>query len=144
MRREETKLPEKSSRRFLADTNLFIAAVKEGWSRSTDLVLKLITEPSIELVANEALLAEYEKYARKLDSKYFLTLLKSRVNVETPSLKCIEKSKPYLHGKADTIHAATCFSTGATLITNDDDFNEIAEKRIINVWSISKAIKKLL
>ena len=41
-------------------------------------------------------------------------------------------------------HAAICPKTNAVLITNDKDFNKIAERGIINVWSITKAVKELL
>jgi len=32
----------------------------------------------------------------------------------------------------------------AILVTNDKDFNEIAEKGVIEVWSIAKAIEELV
>ena len=50
------------STRFLLDTNVFIAAAKRGWTRTTDLVLRLVEGKEI-LIANEALIGEYRKYA---------------------------------------------------------------------------------
>jgi predicted nucleic acid-binding protein len=42
------------------------------------------------------------------------------------------------------VHAATCLHTGAILISNDAHFDGIKEDGIIEVWSITEAIKKLL
>lgn len=44
----------------------------------------------------------------------------------------------------DAVLAATCLQEGAVLITNDKDFGRIAEAGIIDVWSITEAINKLL
>ena len=41
------------------------------------------------------------------------------------------------------MHAATCLQAKAVLITNDRDFDGIKESGVIEVWSISEAIKKL-
>ena len=46
--------------------------------------------------------------------------------------------------RADVVHAATCLHTGAVLISNDAHFDGIKEVGIIEVWSITDAIKKLL
>jgi hypothetical protein len=46
----------------LLDTNVFIAAAKKGWTKTTDLVLRLI-DGEEELIANDALIGEYRKYA---------------------------------------------------------------------------------
>ncbi len=45
---------------------------------------------------------------------------------------------------ADIYHAATCLKTGSILITNDKDFQELNKHRIIEVWSITEAIRKLI
>jgi len=47
-------------RRFLLDTNVFIAAFKSGYTQTTQLILKLLTDPSIELIINSVLLEEYK------------------------------------------------------------------------------------
>jgi hypothetical protein len=44
----------------LIDSNLFIAAVKSGWTKSSELLSALL-DGSAELVANKALLAEYDR-----------------------------------------------------------------------------------
>ena len=56
---------QEKSTRFLLDTNVFIAAAKRGWTRTTDLVLTLV-EGEVDLIANEALIGEYRKYSREL------------------------------------------------------------------------------
>ncbi|ALV63865.1 hypothetical protein ADU37_CDS21680 [Thermococcus sp. 2319x1] len=50
-------MPKKNTR-FLIDTNVFIAAVKKGWTKTMDLLLYLLTS-DYELVGNDVLLAEY-------------------------------------------------------------------------------------
>jgi len=132
--------------RFLIDTNVFIAAVKRGWTKTTDLVFYLLTNPEIEVVANDVLLAEYERYAKELDAKEFLDFLKLRIAVINPSIDEIKKCKPYFpeNEYADVIHAATCLKADAVLITNDRHFDRIKEAKLIKVWSISDAIDRLL
>jgi len=46
-------LPKK---RFMIDTNVFIAAFKSGYTATTRLLLKLLLDPNVELVADEVLL----------------------------------------------------------------------------------------
>ena len=55
--------------RFLIDSNLFIAAVKSRWTKSSELLALLLNSPA-ELVANKALLSGYEKYAIELGAEY--------------------------------------------------------------------------
>lgn len=132
--------------RFLIDTNVFIAAIKRSQAKTRDLLLYFLTNLEIEIVANEVLLGEYEKYAEKLNAKIFYEFLKRRITFINPSDKELKVCKPYFSDEAiaDLVHAATCLKTGAILITNDKDFNKIKRKGLIEVWSISEAIKKLL
>jgi predicted nucleic acid-binding protein len=60
--------------------------------------------------------------------------------------KALRRCKPYLPEKesAGVIHAATCLQTKAILITNDADFNEVRGAGIIEVRSISEAIRRIL
>jgi len=75
----------------------------------------------------------------------FFGLVRSKVVVieqsEADSLKC----KPFfpVGSAADVVHAATCLHTGAVLISNDAHFDGIKEVDIIEVWSITDAIKEL-
>ncbi|GEM_PF-4903421 len=47
-------------------TNVFIAAFKSGWIKTTELLLELLTNPEYELVGNSVLLEEYRRWALKL------------------------------------------------------------------------------
>jgi len=49
----------------LIDTNLFVAAVKSGKTKSTELLLMLIDGPW-DLVADDILISEYERYGSSL------------------------------------------------------------------------------
>lgn len=133
------------STRFLIDTNLFIAAIKRGKTRSTELFLMLLDGPW-ELVADDILISEYERYARKFEADVFLKILRSKVVVIEQSEEDILICKPFFPPTegADIVHAATCLHAGAILISNDAHFKRIKEEGRIDVWSISEAIKKLL
>ena len=143
--RKVIELQERSTR-FLIDTNVFIAAVKKGWTKTTDLILNLLTNPDFEIVANDVLLAEYEKYSKELSAEEFLEFLKVRVSVVNPSEDEIEKCKSYFpeNEVADVVHAATCLKAKAILITNDKHFDEVKETGLIDVWSISEAINRII
>jgi len=44
---------------------------------------------------------------------------------------------------ADLLHAATCLQERAVLVSNDPHFDRIRDERVIEVWSIAKAIRSL-
>ncbi len=56
-------------RRFLLDTNVFIAAFKSGYTKTTRLILKLPSDPNIELVVNSVLIEEYRSWLNKLSER---------------------------------------------------------------------------
>jgi predicted nucleic acid-binding protein len=131
--------------RFLIDTNLFVAAGKNGWTKSTDLFIALLEGPW-DLVADDILISEYERYANKFDARDLLALLKLKVIVIEQSEEDVSICKPFFSvgEAADIVHAATCLHTGAVLISNDAHFNRIRDAGIIKVWKISEAMKRLL
>ncbi len=131
--------------RFLIDSNLFIAAVKGRWTKSSEL-LSILLDSSIELVANKALLSEYEKYAMELGAEYIFDYLKSRLILIDQSDEEVELCKPFFpdNQAADIVHAATCLHAKAVLISNDRHFEKIGKAGIIEVWTISEAIRKLI
>lgn len=135
----------KSTRRFLVDTNLFIAAVKK-WTRSTDLLVYLLNKPEIELIANDVLLGEYNRYALVFGVPDFFLHVCSVVKIENPSEENVIECKKFISESqiADVVHAATCLQSGAILISNDKHFDTIRNRKIIEVWKISEAIKLLL
>jgi predicted nucleic acid-binding protein len=137
-------LPKKNTR-FLIDTNVFIAAVKKGWTKTMDLLLYLLTS-DYELVGNDVLLAEYKKYAEALNAMDFFEFLRKRTKIVNPSREEVLKCLKYfpLNQGADAVHAATCLKTRAVIITNDKHFEKIGKEGLIEVWKIEKAIKELL
>ena len=59
--------PRKSvTNRFLIDTNVFIASIKnpDRKTGSFDLILNLIANPNINLVGNDLLMRELSKYGQ--------------------------------------------------------------------------------
>lgn len=135
------------STRFLLDTNVFIASAKSGWTRTTDLVLRLI-EGEEDLIGNEALIGEYRKYARSLGEYGELLLdhlLQEVIVLEIPETVVAQCIPFFPEGQyADVLHAATCLSAGGILISNDKHFEKIRQEELIEVWTISEAIAKML
>ncbi len=135
----------KNIQRFLADTNLFIAAIKKR-ARSTDLLILLLTDPEIKIIANDVLLDEYRRFALRLDVWDFFEFIQGVVDVINPTEESIMKCKTYFpeNEVADAVHAATCIDFDAVLISNDKHFDKIKNMKIIEVWNINEAIEKLL
>jgi predicted nucleic acid-binding protein len=136
---------------FLVDANVFVAAIKnpEKKARTLDLVLELISNEGIHLVGNDLLLLEFEKYSERFKSETALHLLKrlrDKMIVVELDENYIKKCSKYFPKNeiVDIVHAATCLQEDSILITNDKHFNKISEDKIIEVWSISKAIENLL
>ena len=78
--------------------------------------------------------------------KILLEIIKSKIRIFDPDKEHLEACKPYFPENefADLYHAATCLKAKATIITNDKHFDKIKEKGLIDVWSISEAIERLL
>lgn len=133
----------------MVDTNLFIASVKNPAKETTSLklLLELIDDATIVLIGNEFLIMEMEKYAQVFESergKQILQKLIDKTEVMDVNEKFLRICKSYFPEDEliDIYHAATCLQEGAILITNDRHFDEINDDRIIEVWSISKAIEE--
>ena len=138
-------MPRRGSR-FVLDNNLIIAAVKSGWTKSTDLLMTVLLSDA-ELFVNDELLLEYKRYIHRVLGVYHLYLLISnRAQNINPSQQNLEACRPFFPESqyADTVHAATCLEAGATIVTNDAHFKKIQEAGLIEVWSISKAIREIL
>ena len=89
----------KRNTRFLLILAFFIAAVKRGWTKTTDLILYLLTS-DYELVGNDVLLAEYRKYAEAFNAMGLFKFLIKRVKIVNPlkedvlkCLKCFPQTK---------------------------------------------------
>lgn len=132
--------------KFLLDTNVFIASVKKGWTDTTELVFHVLSDDKYRVIGNDVLLAEYRKYAERLNAWNFYEFLRLRMEIVNPTRIEVLRLLPYFPPSqiADAVHAATCLKTGAILITNDRHFEKVAEEGLIEVWSISEAIRKVL
>ena len=140
-----------STQTFLLDTNVFIAAVKdpERQTGTFQLLLKIIKDPSIKLLGNVLLAREMSRYAELFKSKraaVLISALLAKMELVMVPKNYIKLCKTYIQtpDKADVLHAATCLQTGAVLITNDKHFNRIKREGVIEVLSVSEAIKELL
>lgn len=134
----------------MVDTYLFIAAIKnpKKETASLRLLLEVVDNTSIALIGNEFLIMEMEKYAQVFESKRgkeILEKLIGKTEVVDVDEKFLRLCKSYFPEDEliDIYHAATCLQEGAVLITNDRHFDKINDEKIIEVWSISKAIEEL-
>lgn len=145
-------------RRFVVDTNVFVAAIRpfskprhkaSTGTRSLALLLRLINDLDMELFANGWLLDEYKRLSEELNSEtsdLILGQLTARMHEVTElDEKAVARCRPYLPAgeDADIMHAATTLQSSAVLITNDKHFDRIRDSRVIAVWSISEAIARL-
>lgn len=134
--------------RFLIDTNVLISAVKNPRGETLKLLVRLIEDPSITLVGNDLLVEEYLKYARILKSEtvfWIVSALLGRMELVTVEEGHIRACGPYVDtpDKVDILHAATCLMAGSILITNDRHFDRLGNAKIVNVWSIPKALEEM-
>ena len=69
----------------------------------------------------------------------------NRVILVESKTEDIEKVKPFMPPEeyGDIYHAATCLRAGATLITNDRDYDRLKKTRLVRIWSISQALSYL-
>ena len=123
----------------------YVKDYKRRWTKSTELIYYLLDSPA-DLFANELLIFEYEKYAKALGTYELLDYLKKSVIQVNPSQEEIDVCAAFFPESelSDIVHAATCLYADAILITNDNHFNKIKKAGIIDVWSNTKAIKRLL
>ena len=139
-------------KRFMVDTNVFIAAFKSGYTVTTKLLLKLLLDPKVELIADDVLLYEYRKWFDRLASavptvkeqaKILYRLIEEKATIIKPEKEDIGAVKPYMPETeyADTYHAAACLKAKATLITNDRDYDNVKSNHLIEVWSITEALR---
>jgi len=130
---------------------VLIAALKRP-RRETDtlrLITKMVQDPNVKLVADELLLEEMARYAELLKSPTttgIIAALTTKASLVGVRAKYRSICKAYIKtpDKADILHAAACLQTDAILITNDRHFTRIGKEGIVEVWSISQAIKRLL
>ncbi|MDG6901185.1 MAG: PIN domain-containing protein [Nitrososphaerota archaeon] len=150
--------PERSTGRFVVDTNVFVAAIKPFTkpgqesrkdTRALSLLVELIVNERVELVGSSRLVDEYRRYAEELESEtanLLPTQLTDKMRVVELDERALARCRRYLpaDASADVMHASASLQTGAILITNDRDFDRIRRSGLIQVWSIGEAMGRLL
>ncbi|MCK5290645.1 MAG: type II toxin-antitoxin system VapC family toxin [Thermoplasmata archaeon] len=141
----------KNTQTFLIDTNVLVAAIRspDKEKKTFRLIVTLIERDDIRIVGNHHLILEMYNYAIEFHSVTTVDLLenliaKMDISQVGKNLKRVCRVYFETPRKADVLHAATCLKADAILITNDKDFDRIRDEEIIEVWSISEAIERLL
>ncbi|TET89502.1 MAG: PIN domain-containing protein [Methanomassiliicoccales archaeon] len=136
---------------YLIDTNVFVSAIKKPKKgrKTLQLILKLIRAENIRIIGNDHLVIELYKYAEEFGLKTSIQIvaeLFEKMDIISVGRNYRRICKDYFDttSKADILHAATCLRADAILITNDKDFDRIRDEGVIKVWSVSKAIERLL
>lgn len=133
---------------ILLDTNVFVSAIK-SLPRVTDsfrLMVRLL-DAQVRFVGNEVLAEEYLHYAQLLPSPTAASLAASilgsmeMIHVEE---RFVRACAPYFGARSakDWVHAATCLQLGATLVSNDHDFDSIGRAGVIRRMTVSDAIRQ--
>ena len=112
--------------------------------------MKLILDDTIVLIGNSKLVAEYRRLGHEFHSETASMIIEKflgKTALIEVSKESIGICANYFSGQkqsADIFHAATALQSKSTLITNDNDFEQLKKSGLIEIWSISEAIKKLL
>ena len=135
---------------LLVDTNVFVSAVKSV-PRVTDS-LRLIVHwlaADVRLVGNVLLAEEYLRYAQLLPSPTATAVAASilgTLDIIRVEERFVLACTPYFAGKKrkDCVHAATCLQLGATLVSNEHDFDAVDRAGVIRRMTISEAVRRWL
>ena len=135
------------TRKFLLDTNVFVSALKIP-GKALELFMELLGK-KYEIIGNIYLLDEYLRYSEQMPSdaaRFLLMEFCAKMQVADVAPRFVKICRPYFPHKetVDVVLAATCLQEGAVLITNDRHFDRIKKEGVIEVWSISDAIKKIV
>src|SRR5437773_9639944 len=133
---------------ILLDTNVFVSAVKSV-PRVTDSLRLLVhfLAADVRLVGNELLAGEYLLYAQLLPSLTATAVAASilgTLEIIPVEERFVLACTPYFGGRKrkDCVHAATCLQLGATLVSNDHDFDAIDRAGVIRRVTISEAVRR--
>ena len=135
---------------ILLDTNVFVSAV-QSVPRITDslrLIVHLLAA-DVRLVGNELLAEEYLRYAQLLPSPTATALAASilgTLEIIRVEERFVLACTPYFGGRKrkDCVHAATCLQRGATLVSNDHDFDAVDRAGVIRRMTIGEAVRRWL
>lgn len=137
--------------RVLLDANAFVAAIRNPRRRTASfrLLAYFLTSDTEQLVANDLLIEEYLRYAQVFPSPTAASLvaaLLGRMETVVVEDRFIRVCAAYVPPDelADIVHAATCLKTGALLVSHDRHFRGIHEAQIIQVITLTEAIRRWL
>ncbi len=135
------------TQRFLLDTNVFVSAL-EARGKALELAVSFLGR-KYDLIGNASLIDEYVRYSERIPSdvaRFLLAQFSAKMRVVEVASRFVKICRPYFPKEetADVLFAATCLQEDAVLITNDNHFRRIRKAGIIEVWSISEAVAKLL
>lgn len=141
---------ERTTRIFLLDTNVFVAAIRHP-RRQTDslrLLLDFLEREDVELVSNPYWVEEMLRYAEEFRSEtatWLISALLERTRIVAVARNFVKVCARYVTTPdlADVTHAATCLQERAILISNDRHFDRIRDAGVLEVWSIADAIRVL-
>jgi len=139
-----------TTRTLLLDTNVFVAAVKHPRreTASPRLILGLLRRDEVRLVGNVYWIEELLRYAEEFHSEtaaWLISALLDRTRIVEVTANFVRISARYVRTPdlADVVHAATCLQERAILVSNDRHFDRIRDAGVLEVWSISGAIRAL-
>ncbi len=137
-----------STRTFLLDTNVFVAAVKHPRRETATLrfLLGLLARTDVTLVGNPFWVEEMLRYAEAFRSEtatWLVGALLARTRVVRVERNFVTVCATYVSTPdvADILHAATCLQERAVLVTNDRHFDRIRDAGVVEVWSITEAVR---
>lgn len=140
----------RSTRTFLLDTNVFLAAVKDPRRETATLrlLLDVLARDDVELVGNDLWVEEMVRYAEEFRSETASWLVgalvgKARLVSVDANFRAICRRYVTEPNPADVLHAATCLQERAILVSNDRHFDRIRREGVVAVWTISEAIRAL-
>ena len=133
---------------FLLDTNVFVAAVKHPRRETATLrfLLALLESEDVRLVGNEFWVEEMLRYAEEFRSETAAWLVgallgRTRAVHVAPNFVTVCAEHLRTRDPADILHAATCLQERAILVSNDRHFDRIRDEGVIEVWSLTRAIR---
>lgn len=140
----------RNTRTLFLDTNVFVAAVKHPRRETATLrlILEVLNRDDIELVGNDLWLQEMVRYAGGFRSETASWLIgallrKTRFVKVHANFRSVCRRYVTTPDPADILHAATCLQERAILVSNDRHFDRIRDEGVLEVWSISQAIRSL-
>ena len=138
----------RTTRTFLLDTNVFVAAIRHPRRQpdSLRLLLDLLEREDVELVGNPYWVEEMLRYAEEFRSEtatWLISALLERTRIVSVARNFVKVCVRYVTTPdlADVTHAATCLQEHVILISNDRHFDRIRDAGVLEVWSISDAIR---